>query len=387
MKSRNNFNRCPACGFDSAHLLDWEFSGLGDSIFNYTANFNTCPTCGLVYIRNVDDKLLESFYAEECGYFAKTHFDITAPANQEKFAFYEKVLSERGIVDVDMVDVGCGRGGFVNWLVRAGWGGACYGVDVDTRSMPIDPEKGKGPLFMDGGALNLPFESQSLDLLTYFHVLEHVHDTRSLLKEAARVLRSDGYILIEVPDAENYSTQPVGSAFWVSIREHIHHFTGSALAFALNSQGFSEEAVLRQTLPTPEFSYPSLMVLARKTHGTKAGQLQNHMDISKFIIESKKALLTQAEKVNELADGKKISIWGCSAELFSLLPLLSIENIRICDSSQLKQMTHVKGLPIENPASLPIEGPLIIAPYLYGAEIEKAALQLGWPEDSIHRLR
>nr|VFK23327.1 MAG: Methyltransferase domain-containing protein [Candidatus Kentron sp. MB]VFK28457.1 MAG: Methyltransferase domain-containing protein [Candidatus Kentron sp. MB]VFK74261.1 MAG: Methyltransferase domain-containing protein [Candidatus Kentron sp. MB] len=389
MKSPNRSNpgKCPACGFASTHLVDWEFSGLGDSIFNYTAHFNTCSTCGLVYIHNIDDKLLETFYTEECGYFAKAHFEVTAPANREKFAFYGKVLAEQGIRNVDMVDVGCGRGGFVTWLVQSGWNGVCCGVDVDARSMPIDSEMDKGPLFLDGDALNLPLDNRSSDLLTYFHVLEHIHDTHGLLREAARVLKPDGYILIEVPDAENYSARPIGSAFWISIREHIHHFTANALVFALNSQGFSVQTVLRQTLPTPEFSYPSLMILARKTHASRISQSPAHMDVSQFVLASKTALRTQAEQVNRLADGKQLSIWGCSAELFSLLPLLDIQKMRICDSSQLKQTTHVRGLPIEDPTSLPMEGSLVVAPYLYGAEIKRAALRLGWPEASIYRLQ
>ena len=35
-----SINRCPACASASTHLLDWKFSGLGDSVFNYTADFH-----------------------------------------------------------------------------------------------------------------------------------------------------------------------------------------------------------------------------------------------------------------------------------------------------------------------------------------------------------
>lgn len=41
---------CPVCQQTSQYLLDWEFSGLGDSVFNYTAKFYECAHCGLVYI-------------------------------------------------------------------------------------------------------------------------------------------------------------------------------------------------------------------------------------------------------------------------------------------------------------------------------------------------
>lgn len=375
---------CPSCGSSTSFLVDWEFSGLGDSVFNYTANFFACSACGQVYVRNVDDATLARFYTEECSYFEKPHFAVTSPENQEKYAFYSHFLREHGIDSVDMADVGCGRGGFVNWLGEGGWNGACWGVDVDIRSMP-QGAAGK-VAFKSGGVLNLPFADNSLELLTYFHVLEHIRDLHGLLKEAGRVLQPDGHILIEVPDAENYATLPIGPAFWISIREHINHFTARALAEALQACGFSVVTVSRQTLPTPEFVYPSLMILARKIESQTPAELPPAGNVARFVLESKYALAHQAREIAVLAKDKRISIWGCSAELFSLLPMLDLPEIRICDSSKLKQSARYKGLAIEEPAALPIEGMLVVAPYLHREAIKKAALGLGWPEESIYVL-
>jgi len=384
---RMHIDSCPACGAEATHLLDWEFSGLGDSIFNYTANYYACSACGLVYVRNIDDARLARYYAEECSYFEKPHFAVTAPANQEKYAFYAHFLRAQGIAAAEMADVGCGRGGFVNWLGQGGWIGACCGVDVDVRSLPADSTSEGQVSFKNGGALHLPFADQSMGLLTYFHVLEHIRDLDGLLAEAARVLQQDGHILIEVPDAESYVTQPVGSAFWVSIREHIYHYTAKALAAALYTQGFMVLRVSRQTLPTPEFSYPSLMILARKVGKPQMVDLPLPGDVSGFVVESRQAILGQARKITKLAADSKISIWGCSAELFSLLPMLNLQNIRLCDSSKLKQAARYKGLAIEDPAALPVQGLLVIAPYLHGTAIKLAALQLGWPEEAIYMLQ
>ena len=81
-----------------------------------------------------------------------------------------------------------------------------------------------------------------------------------------------------------------------------------------------------------------------------------------------------------------MTIWGCSGELFSLLPLLDIGGIRICDSSTLKQSVRYKGIPIENPAAVPAEGTLVIAPYLHQAAIKRAARKIGWPDDALYLL-
>ena len=205
-----SINCCPACASTSNHLLGWKFSGLGDSVFNYTADFHACPGCGLVYVRNVTDTGLRRFYVEECSYFEKPHFAVTSPANQKKYAFYLRFLREHGIDSVGMADVGCGRGGFISWMADNGWEQQCYGVDVDARSLPADAGAHRNVSFRNGNGLGLPFAEGSLRLLTYFHVLEHIRDVSGLLAEAGRVLGDNGHILIEVPDAENYAGTPIG---------------------------------------------------------------------------------------------------------------------------------------------------------------------------------
>jgi len=95
----------------------------------------------------------------------------------------------------------------------------------------------------------------------------------------------------------------------------------------------------------------------------------------------------QADQISSLAADQTVTIWGCSAEIFSLLPLLDMSRMRICDSSKLKQSTHYRGMPIEDPAAVPTEGLLIIAPYLHQTAIKKAAQQLGWPDNAVYLLQ
>jgi len=376
---------CPACGKTTAHLLDWSFSGLGDSVFNYRADCHHCLACGLVYIRNIDDATLARYYVEECSYFEKAHFAVNDSANREKCAFYEGFLRRHGLRNTDMADVGCGRGGFVSWLEQGGWRGECWGVDVDVRSIPS--QASGTAAFKTGEALALPFGDRSLGLLSYFHVLEHIRNLLGLLAEAARVLRPGGHILIEVPDAERYAEFPVGSAFWLSIREHVYHFTPRALAAALLAKGFQVVEVARQTLPTPEFVYPSLMILASKQANPVPAHLPAPGDVADFAVRSRQSLQEQARCIADLAKDSPLTVWGCSAELLSLLPLLSLDRIRLCDASPLKQSTHYQGRCIEDPAAVPVAGLLVVAPYLHRTAIKAAALKLGWPEDAIYLLQ
>lgn len=378
---------CPTCQQQANPIINWEYSGLGDSIFNYTANYYACNHCGLVYINNIDDDLLTRFYQEECSYYEKEHFNIHSAANIKKYQHYLQFIYESGLENQPLADIGCGRGGFINWLVDKGWEAECYGVDIDVKSIPLTEKHPSNLKFIEGKAVELPFEDASQSILSYFHVLEHICDIDSVLQEAKRVLSENGKIWVEVPDAERYHQYPVGTAFWFGIREHIYHFSECALVKAFNLNGFKVEKVSRQLLPTPEFNYPSLMLLASKESSGQLNQACNHTSMIKnYIQESNLQLKQQAKKLSAYSS-EQLTFWGCSSELFSLLPLLSNCEFILCDSSLEKQKMHYQGKPIFEPKSVPQTGKLVVAPYLHQQSISRAAQDLGWGKSNIYKLQ
>lgn len=377
---------CPACRNISRHLTDWEFSGLGESVFNYIGEFQACEVCGLAYIRNRTDAELSIFYADECAYFSSDHFDINSDENIKKYKAYKKVLADHGLNGKRLLDVGCGRGGFLHWLTRNSWSGPCCGVDADRRSIPA-PEGCAGNLsFKHGFAFDLPVDSGSQEIISYFHVLEHLRDLDRALDEAVRATTPDGHLLIEIPDAENYRALPIGTAFWVGIREHVNHFSAAALAHLLQRKGFRIKNMVREVLPTPEFVYPSLLVLAQKSGDGDAcpPASRGTGDVASFILDSQAALRAQASQVTAIMGRyARTTFWGCSAQLFSLLPLLDLDRVTLCDSSELKQKSNYKGRPICAPSAVAPTGALVVAPYLHRQAIERAALGLGWSGSDI----
>ncbi|OQW92807.1 MAG: hypothetical protein BWK78_00540 [Thiotrichaceae bacterium IS1] len=389
-------NICPTCKNTSYHLLNWEFSGLDDSIFNQIAELYECPFCGLIYNRNITDEKLSSFYQNECSYSEKSHFSISSLKNIEKYSVYRKFIVDAEIDDQTIIaDIGCGRGGFVTFLNKTGWNANCVGVDIDFKSLPNTPSKVQDEskykiLFREGKAVELPFPNNSQELLTYFHVLEHIVGIDIVLQEAHRVLKDTGHILIEVPDAERYKEYPIGSAFWLSIREHVYHFSVCSLIKAINSNGFKLVKISRSLLPTPEFYYPSLMILAEKNDkNTECNSIVNCSlhGFSQFVLDSYESLKTQSEQILTFNNNySKLTFWGCSSELFSLLPLLGCKDFALCDSSKVKQKSYYKGIPILDPEKIPTIGILIIAPYLHGDAIEKVAIGMGWNKENIFRL-
>ncbi len=378
---------CPICDNNSQYIVSWDYSGLNNSIFNYTALYYGCYSCGLIFISNINDDTLSNFYRDECIYHEKDHFDISSNENIEKYSCYQSIIQKFNLDGIPISDIGCGRGGFLYWLKQNNWKGRLSGTDIDLKSIPIS--ENNGIEFLEGRAINLPYKNGSQEMLTYFHVLEHIKNIDDVLAESYRVLNDSGYIMIEVPDSEKYKDIPIGTAFWFSIREHIYHFSANSLISALNKFGFQVITIERNLLSTPEFKYPSLIILAQKKMNANNNFLEK-VDIGKYLIQSKIELEQQVSNVKNFAmNSSNITFWGISQQLFSFLPLFMSYNkkIKLCDSSTTLQNSKYKNISIHRPNSITTEGVLVIAPYLHTKTIYNYAVKIGWPKDMIYCLQ
>lgn len=101
-----------------------------------------------------------------------------------------------------VLDVGCGVGGALGSLMRAG--ARCTGVDIDTDRLGLCRQRlelhGRDAVTMQGDAYRLPFDDASFDIVVCTDVLEHVPDRRRLISEYARVLRPGGVLYLAFPN-------------------------------------------------------------------------------------------------------------------------------------------------------------------------------------------
>lgn len=76
--------------------------------------------------------------------------------------------------------------------------GKAEGVDIDAEAIGYCRERGLEDVQL-GEAAALPFEDGSFDLVTALDVVEHLDDDVAALREAWRVLRPHGHLLVTVP--------------------------------------------------------------------------------------------------------------------------------------------------------------------------------------------
>ena len=377
---------CPACYNPGENLFPWKFSGFNQSVFNYTAQFTSCPHCGLIWISNISREKLLKFYTEECLYSAKEHFAVDSPQNIMKYKYYFSIFSQFSLTGTPISDIGCGRGGLLKWIKRNYPHVNCTGVDIDIKSLPQNKETAN-ITFLEGTALNLPFDDSSQYTLTFFHVFEHIINIADVLKEAARVLHDNGHLIIEVPDTENYTKNPLSPFFHICIREHVFHYTPESLIILLQRHGFTTLEVKQTTVPAPEFKYSSLIIVAKKNGKSKEIKPKKNFPALAYFKQAKAELESRIVELKRICqESQTVVFWGISNQLLSILPYLKeyYNKITLCDKNPEIQKNRFFSLPITAPEDcLQAEGLLIISSTLHEDKIKDSALKLGWKNNNI----
>jgi SAM-dependent methyltransferase len=119
---------------------------------------------------------------------------------------YEFALAWSG--DADVLDAGCGTGYGSAFLAA----NARRVTGVDSSAEAIDHARERYAAanvdFVQADVLALPFDAASFDLVCAFETIEHVADQDGLLREAARVLRAAGTLLVSTPRAPRTTREP-----------------------------------------------------------------------------------------------------------------------------------------------------------------------------------
>lgn len=133
------------------------------------------------------------------------------------------------------LDIGCSVGAIVEAANNMDWHGV--GVDVSQTAVDFCRSRGLDCHVIDG--LKLPFADDTFDVVTSWHVIEHVLDVARTLQEWYRVLKPGGVMVLETPDASCLKARMQGARyakFWAV--EHIYTFRRRNLVPFLEQAGF-----------------------------------------------------------------------------------------------------------------------------------------------------
>lgn len=159
--------------------------------------------------------------------FEKLYHAVKQKALRDKVKLIEKFHPEKGT----LLDIGAGTGDFLVSAKNSGWN--ITGIEPNEKAKGI--ALSKGVIFKDGVS---DIADQSIDVVTMWHVLEHVPDVEAHIKELKRIIKPTGIIVIAVPNYKSYDAKKYG-AFWAAydVPRHLWHFSKTAIEklFAVES--------------------------------------------------------------------------------------------------------------------------------------------------------
>lgn len=219
---------CPVCGHASSRVL-------------FSSGRYSIRRCGACALRFADPRptpadlaqVYASGYFDEKGWLGDPTSDSTymAQAWREVAPALRRAFPARG----RLLDVGCATGAFIAAARDDGWNvaGLEYSEAAAERARAAGLDVRAGELA--GGA----FEGETFDVITAWHVIEHLIDPVADLRRMRTLTRKGGVLLVETPNARS-----IGAVLkrdrWAQMRppEHINFFDTTALERALEASGW-----------------------------------------------------------------------------------------------------------------------------------------------------
>jgi 2-polyprenyl-3-methyl-5-hydroxy-6-metoxy-1,4-benzoquinol methylase len=166
--------------------------------------------------------------------FEKAYHFVKGIALKNKLNLVNNCSAIKG----NLLDIGAGTGDFLLTAKQNGWN--TIGVEPSEKAKGIAINK--GIKFSDS---TQELESHSFDVITMWHVLEHVPNLEIQIRELKRLVKPNGTIIIAVPNYKSYDANYYGK-FWAAFDVPIHfwHFSKTAIQLIFEKENIKLEKVL-----------------------------------------------------------------------------------------------------------------------------------------------
>jgi 2-polyprenyl-3-methyl-5-hydroxy-6-metoxy-1,4-benzoquinol methylase len=220
--------QCPICEsskLETALELDDYF------LSKESFTIQKCSECGFKFTNPYPDldKLGAYYKSEEYishsntkkGLFSSLYQFVRSYTLRKKFDLIRSYNSKGSILDI-----GCATGEFLNVFKLAKWETEGIEPDADARKMATDNYDLK--IGEEQDIKNI--ESESKDVITMWHVLEHVPDLNQRMEDLHRILKADGTIFIAVPNYKCHDEEIYGK-YWAAydVPRHLYHFSPESM--------------------------------------------------------------------------------------------------------------------------------------------------------------
>lgn len=137
-----------------------------------------------------------------------------------------------------LLDYGCGTGYFLQIMENNGW--KTYGIEPNSIAREIAQTKSN----VQENIEQLKIKNKKFDVITLWHVLEHIHNINETIKILKTILKEKGKIVIAVPNIDSYE-QNVFEEEWAAydVPRHLYHFSQDTMNTLMLKHGLKIKKV------------------------------------------------------------------------------------------------------------------------------------------------
>lgn len=210
-----------------------------NTVSRETFNIVQCVSCGFKYTnpRPEENKLGNYYKSEDYVSHSNTTKGFINSVYQivRKYTLLKKLQLISGYYKTGKIlDIGCGTGEFLKLLKDTKWVTSGIEPSPDARKMAI--ENYNLDIKEETEIKNM--ESESFDVITMWHVLEHVPNLNERIEDLKRLIKPNGLIIIAVPnytslDAKTYKEN------WAAydVPRHLYHFSPKDIDTVFKNHG------------------------------------------------------------------------------------------------------------------------------------------------------
>ena len=257
------------------------------NLFAYSDEYNVCKVCGTLVTR-ADPRAADPTVTRDQGeLYSKDYWLRRQPAQHglpsleqrtrtdlpERCVHWLKLLLARRLPPARVLEIGCAHGGYVALLRWAGYDAS--GIEMSPWIVNYARETFGVPVTA-GSIESQAFAPGSLDVIVLNDVIEHLPDPAATLGCCARLLKPDGFFIIQTPEYKEHVSYAevvaTGDSFIKHMRgkndEHPYLFSRRSAQRLFAQIGFPQVGFENPIFPYDLFFTASRQPLAQ--HGDEA---------------------------------------------------------------------------------------------------------------------
>ena len=235
-------NTCPLCG---GQPLEHALTCTDHYASGETFEVVRCAHCGFLMTQNAPAEAEIGKYYETPDYIS--HSDTQKGLMNRVYHRVRQYMLSRKTALVKrcsklekgtLLDYGTGTGYFADAMKREGWQVNAIEKSAQARAFA----KKHFDLEVDDESALKEYPAQTFDVVTLWHVMEHLEHLNEMWQTLHRILQPNGVLIVAVPNPDSYDAQRY-KEWWAAydVPRHLWHFSPSVMLQFGTKHGFIPE--------------------------------------------------------------------------------------------------------------------------------------------------